>query len=486
MKNKIVFKLSSYFVTALLLFALIIGSIFIILFRSYTIELNKENLVERATKIAETLSTITTTGNGKDQGSGYGMYIKFINDIAMTDVWIVDSDLNIITYGINQHSISTTSELPTNAETIVEKVFAGETEYSEDFSNLFDVPTITVGTPIKSSDGTIIGVVLLHSPVDGIDTVINKGIIILGVSISIALIIAVLLSFGLSLSFTKPLKKINRTAILLAAGNYQAKTDIDQKDEIGMLATNMDKLAVQLDNATKESARLEKMRQDFVANISHELRTPITVIRGSLEALNDGVVTNDKQVKEYYQQMLSESKNLQRLVGDLLDLSKLQNLDFKLEMQEISIVDVINDSVRSAEKLAAHKQININFENKVSDTVINGDYGRLRQMIMIIIDNAIKFSPSDSHIQITLTNKDALTLSIKDEGIGISENDLPYIFDRFQKTNSNENLSGSGLGLAIAKQIAIRHDITIVVTSEVDKGTEFIFRFKDLPKKTAN
>jgi len=486
MKNKIVFKLSSYFVAALLLFALIISSVFIIFFRSYTIELNKENLIERATKIAETLSTITTTGNGKDQGNGYGVYIKLINDIAMTDVWIVDNDLNIITYGSNQHLVNTTSELPSNAETIVEQVFAGAIEYSEDFSNLFDVPTITVGTPITSSDGTIIGVVLLHSPVDGIDTIINKGIIILGTSIGIALLVAILLSFGLSLSFTKPLNKINRTAILLAAGNYQAKTDIKQNDEIGTLANNMDKLAIQLDNATKESARLEKMRQDFVANISHELRTPITVIRGSLEALNDGVVTNDKLVKEYYQQMLSESKHLQRLVGDLLDLSKLQNLDFKLEMQEISILDVINDSVRSAVKLADHKHISVNFENNVTDTIINGDYGRLRQMIMIIIDNAIKFSPLNSHIQITLTNTDNLAISIKDQGIGIDKKDLPYIFDRFHKTNSNDNLSGSGLGLAIAKQIAIRHDITISVNSEINKGTEFIFRFKDLPKKAVN
>jgi len=486
MKNKIVFKLSSYFVTALLLFALIIGSVFIVLFRSYTIELNKDNLVERATRIAETLSTITTTGNGRDQGNGYGMYIKFINDIAMTDVWIVDSDLNIITYGVNQHAINNTSELPTNAETIVEKVFAGETEYSEDFSNLFDVPTITVGTPITSHDGTIVGVVLLHSPVDGIDIVINKGIIILGTSISIALLVVVLLSFGLSLSFTKPLKKINQTAILLAAGNYQAKTEIHQDDEIGTLAKNMDKLAIQLDNAAKESERLEKMRQDFVANISHELRTPITVIRGSLEALNDGVVTNDRSIKEYYHQMLSESKHLQRLVGDLLDLSKLQNLDFKLEMQELSIVDVINDSVRSADRLAAHKQISISFDNRVTDTVIKGDYGRLRQMIMIIIDNAIKFSPHDSHIQIVLSDQEGLVLSIKDEGVGIDKKDLPFIFDRFHKQNSNENLSGSGLGLAIAKQIAIRHEITISVNSELNKGTEFILHFKDLTKKAAN
>jgi signal transduction histidine kinase len=297
------------------------------------------------------------------------------------------------------------------------------------------------------------------------------------------LLIASLLSVALSFSFTKPLGKMNLAAIKLADGDYTVKTDIYQKDEIGTLAENMDILSERLYQASKESENLEKLRCDFVANISHELRTPITVIRGSLEALNDGVVTEEKQIREYYSQMLSESKHLQRLVSDLLDLSRLQNMDFRLEMAEVSLCDILSDVIRSAKTLANDKNINILFENKAERCSVFGDYGRLRQMIMIIMDNAVKFSPQNGNIYMNLQQNEALTLSIRDEGPGIPEEDLPYIFERFYKTKSIENKTGTGLGLAIAKQIACRHNIIIEVLSTPQHGSEFIFSFNALPNK---
>lgn len=482
MKNKIVWRLSGYFAASLLVLAIIISAIFIALFRANTIELNKNELEKRATNIADTLSSVTSTGMGRGQGGGYGAYIKFLNDIAMADVWIVDENLDIITYGMGQYSVSTTNDLPPNAKQIVDEVFTGKTEFSESFSNLLDTPSLTVGTPIKSSSGEIIGVVLLHSPINGIDTAISKGILILGISIGIALLIASFLSVGLSFSFTKPLGKMNLAAIKLADGDYTAKTDIHQKDEIGTLAENMDILSNRLYEASKESENLEKMRRDFVANISHELRTPITVIRGSLEALNDGVVTEENQIRDYYSQMLSESKHLQRLVSDLLDLSRLQNMDFQLEMTDVSLCDIISDVIRSAKTLANNKNIDIIFENKAERCSVFGDYGRLRQMIMIIMDNAVKFSPQSGNIFIKLEQNDDLVLSIRDEGPGIPKEDLPYIFERFYKTKTNENKTGTGLGLAIAKQIASRHNIIVEVLSTPRYGSEFIFSFNVLNK----
>lgn len=479
MKNKIVWKLCGYFAASLFVFSFILCGTFIALFRSNTIELNKNELEKRATNIAETLSSATNMemGMGRGQGGGYGAYVKFINDIAMTDVWIVDENLDIITYGMGQHSVSTTSDLPSNAKQIVDEVFTGKTEFSESFSNLLDTPSLTVGTPIKTANGDIIGVVLLHSPINGIDTAISKGILILVVSIGIALLIAGLLSVALSFSFTKPLNRMNLAAIKLADGDYTVKTGIHQKDEIGTLAENMDILSERLNEASRESEKLEKLRRDFVANISHELRTPITVIRGSLEALSDGVVAEENQIKEYYSQMLSESKHLQRLVSDLLDLSRLQNMDFQLEMADVSLCDILSDVMRSAKTLANEKNIHIAYENKAKQCSVYGDYGRLRQMIMVILDNAIKFSPRNGNIYIDLQQNEALILSIRDEGPGIPKEDLPYIFDRFYKTKSEKNKTGTGLGLAIAKQIAVRHNINLSVVSESGHGSKFIFLF---------
>ncbi|NCA93264.1 sensor histidine kinase [bacterium] len=476
MKNKIIWKLSGYFAFSLLVFVLIISGIFISLFRSNTVLLNKTELENKAVKIAQTLSSASNTGMGKGSG-GYGAYVKFLYDTAMADIWIVDEDLNIITYGMGQHSVNTTKELPTDAKRIVDEVFAGKTEFCESFSNLLDTPTLTVGSPITAENGSVIGAVLLHSPIKGIDNVISNGVIILCISIGVALFIAGLLSFVLSFSFTKPLNKMNLTAIKLANGDYSAKTGITQRDEIGTLAENMDILAARLDIASRESEKLEGLRRDFIANISHELRTPVTVIRGSLEALCDGVVTDENQISEYYSRMLSESKHLQRLVSDLLDLSRLQNTDFKLDMSDISFCDIISDVMKSAKTLAKEKNININFVNRAEACSVYGDYGRLRQMIMIVLDNAVKFSPQNGNITIKLEKNEKLILSVLDEGPGIPKEEIPYIFDRFHKIKSEENKTGTGLGLAIARQIAIRHNINLTAVSENDHGSEFIFVF---------
>ncbi len=475
MKNKIVLKLTLYFTISLLVFAIIISSVFISLFRKNTVDLNKVELKQRATKISETLSSIMEGNVTKSQGGGYGAYIKFLNDIAMADVWIVDENLDIITSGQGVNSQYSFSELPRNAESIVEEVFTGKTAFSESFSSLLDAPVITIGAPIISSDKKIIGVVLLHSPVKGINQAISKGAFILILSIGIALIVAILLSIHFSVVFTKPLNTMNKNTIKLAEGDYSAKNNHKQNDEIGTLANNLDILSEKLYLSSIESEKLEQLRRDFVANISHELRTPITVIRGSLEALKDEVVTDEIQVKEYYKQMLNESINLQRLVGDLLDLSRLQNAEFNIEMSEVNINDVVSDVLKSAKNMSQAKNIELLIENSANNCSVQGDYGRLRQMFMIILDNAIKFSPQDGHIYITLSINERLNVSIRDEGIGIDKADLPYLFDRFYKTKAVENTNGTGLGLSIAKQIAIRHGAQISVNSDNGKGSEFVF-----------
>ena len=330
--------------------------------------------------------------------------------------------------------------------------------------------TLTVGVPIKDANGKVWGAVLLHSPVEGTTDGIYQGLMILGISIILALIIVLALAILFSYFFTKPLTKMKSVAMQLAEGNYQAKCNIKQKDEVGELANVMDLLAGRLDEASKESLKLEQMRKDFVSNISHELRTPVTVIRGSLEALCDKIITDPKQIDEYHLQMLNEAKFLQRLVGDLLDLSRLQNPDFAIEKQELNLNDVISDVVRSARQIAKNKNININIDLKNPNLKISGDYGR---MFLIILDNAIKFSFENNKVDV-LTKND--TIIIRDYGIGINEKDLPHIFDRFYKTHGEHNKVGTGLGLAIAKQIAERHNIELIAQNNFYGGAKFIFK----------
>lgn len=480
MKNsKILHRLLIYFAAALLLFSLVTGAIFIPLLQAQTIKDYKTYMESQAVSIATAMTQFmigtspTPNKNATGTGSGgLGVYLRFVDDIAMADVWIIDNDMNLIT-GNNQDAEVLYKDLPKNADEVVQEAFLGTTTFSEDFSSVLATPTLTIGTPIMSGETTL-GVVLLHAPVAGMQDATWQSVKLLALSTVVALALSALLATYLALSFTKPMEKIKKTAMQLSEGDYQARSDMKMAGEIGELGDALDILGERLAKASEESARLDKLRQDFVANISHELNTPVTVIRGSLEAIQDGVITNPVQIREYNSNMLKESISLQRLVKDLLELSRLQNTDFSIEMQDLNLCEPLGDAIKSVKQMADEKNISLALHVDTDVLRFKGDYGRLRQMFIIILDNAIKFSSPQRAVNVTLSEE---VITICDTGSGIPETDLPYIFDRFYRAKSPENTKGSGLGLAIAKQIADRHGITVSVVSEIDQGTCFAFNF---------
>ena len=555
-KNKIFIKLLSYFGLSLLLFSIVIGSIFGYIYIQNTVSLHKKDLVERAYKISTTLSKmwfedgnenlenkdrkpssketssekpvrrekpkIVGNINGKafenniiedirkdeieksseeknskklldekhfhrhrivdekDNNVKIFKSMRIIEDIAMGEVWIVDAKTGNIVQGRNEKGRSFSYlKLPPNAEETIKKAISGETTTTENFNDYLNENSITVAVPIKNGQ-TIEGVVLLHSPVKYMSSALKSGIYTLIFSILVALILASISAVWLSISFTKPLNKIRDTTTELTKGNYEVTTQVKQSDEIGELAKSIDKLALQLDKSSKESERFEKMRQNFIANISHELRTPITVIRGSIEAICDGIISDPGQLKDYNEQILSDSIHLQRLVNDLIDLTKLQNTDFSIDKSTINLFEIINDAVRSMKQISTKKGVKINFsaENAIEEDryLFVGDYQRIRQMIIIVLDNAIKFSNENQKVDILLKKENKkYELKICDSGRGIDPENIGEIFNRYHKSNTEENKNGMGLGLAIAKEIAIRHNIEIMVESEPYIKTIFTF-----------
>lgn len=491
-KRSIAFKLGLYFSLALLAFALVAGSVFFLLFKKQNIALTQKQLEDRATAIADTFGTFMTaegsgagkhgegghgagTGNGSGNGNGmgYAAYIRFLDDIAMADVWVVDADHNLVTptsHNDHQTPASTYNyaDLPADAETVVDQAFGGQVTTSEGFSGLLNTPTLTVGAPVRDSAGSIQAVVLLHSPVDGIESVANEGYRILAISLCVALVIGIGFAVLLARSFTKPMKEMQVMAGRLADGDYTATSHVKRQDEIGQLADSLDTLSQQLKLSSEEHERFQKMQQAFFSNISHELKTPVTVLCGSLEALSGGVVTDPAQVAAYHQEMYAESLALKRLVNDLLDLSRLQNAEFRLNLEQVNLCDIISEVRRSAQNMDREKALTVTTEMDTGVYFMQGDYLRLRQLLMIAMSNAIKFSPEGGQIEMRLTED---TLTITDHGCGISEEDQKHIFERFYKTLSEENAEGTGLGLSIAKEIAERHGIGLVVTSEEGQGT---------------
>ena len=347
------------------------------------------------------------------------------------------------------------NELPQVYRDMFRKGFKGESAVREEFDKRINEMMVLATAPIYDKNGGVEGVLMLRVPVFGLRHAFYEALEVFGWCLVAALILALGAAWFLSMKFTKPLNKMKDTAEKLAAGDYTARSYVKQNEE------------------TKQT---EKIRKEFIANISHELRTPVTVVRGSLEALRDKVVTEPADVERYYDTMYDETLFLQRLINDLLDLSRLQNVDFPIDKEPLNFCEVIQGAVRSARQLARDKNITVTSELDTPVYKMTGDYGRLNQMLMIFLDNAVKFSPENSSIEVKLASR---RLTITDHGPGIKGEDMLHIFDRFYKTRGEDNKSGSGLGLAIAKEIAERHVIALRMQSEYGKGSTAVM---ELPK----
>lgn len=505
MKNKIAIKLTLYFSCVLLLFALIIGGVFYQFFKQHTIEIKEKEMRVRANKIA---AEIGDNMDNLERRFGTEIsksrFVTLLDRVSPEIVWVVDGDRNLsmnvedMRSGELRHhrphrdnmmprmfksrvdeekpsvrpapknSRDAYRQLPKHIKDKVEKCFKGKGFVLEEYNDMLDGVMLTVGEPVRNKNGQIKAVLLLHSPVEGLQAAVWNGLRILLISLVVALALGVLISVLLSWKFTEPLNKMKNIAERLAERDYKARSNIKQNDEIGELAKTLDLLAERLQLADEESQKLEKLRREFIANISHELRTPVTVIRGSLEAIRDGVVTEKEDVEEFHEQMYNESIFLQRLINDLLDLSRLQNTDFPIEKDKLNLCDVIQDAVRGSRRMSIEKHLEIKADLDKELYLIDGDYGRLRQMLMIFLHNSIKFSPEGSSIEVQLRGN---KLYVIDHGCGMPADDVEHAFERFYKARNEHNKSGSGLGLAISKQIALRHDMQVSLTSTVGEGT---------------
>ena len=406
---------------------------------------------------------------------------KLISKLTNANVWLIAPSESGDSYDMlfmlrTQTYVDTEyKNLGSQQRSYIETLFEGRQSETGVFGQIFGEKTISVGQPILRKDGSVMGAVIIHASYSGIFEDMKSGLITMGVSLVGALIAGIIMTLILSRNFAKPLVKINDTAAMISEGDYSARTEVRRNDEIGKLAQTIDEMGEKLRAANEESEKLQNLRQGFIANISHELRTPVTVMRGSLEALCDGVVDDPELVKQYHTEMLEESKYMQRMVNDLLDLSRLQNPDFSMNIDEFNLYDCVSDAVRSARRVADAKELAVNFEFDTTEYLFKGDYDRVRQMLLIVLDNAVKFT-DDPTCPVTVAFAGGM-VSVNNTGKGIPGEELPYIFDRFYRSVSEDNKNGTGLGLSIARQIALRHGIGVTVTSVPGGETSFVFDF---------
>jgi len=224
-----------------------------------------------------------------------------------------------------------------------------------------------------------------------------------------------------------------------------------------------------------EFKKLESIRKDFVANVSHELKTPITSIRGFAETLEEGAMNEEVLRKEFIKIIHGESKRLQLLIEDLLTLSRLENDEFKLMRTPVSMKELLNEIGLMGEQIATEKGINYIVKAE-EDITLLADHDKLKQVLINLLANAVHYTPQHGVVTLDMDKiDDQLRIRIKDTGIGIDEQDLPRIFERFYRIDKarSRNTGGTGLGLAITKHIVEVHDGQILVESELDVGTTF-------------
>lgn len=294
----------------------------------------------------------------------------------------------------------------------------------------------------------------------------------LGIAISslIIIFIAVIVSLIISKQFSHPITIVSNTSVELSKGNYEAQSNIKSNiEEINTLIGSINMLGEKLNHQ-------DLLRKRLISDISHEIRTPLNVLQNNLEAMIDGILPITKDKLNY---LNDEVIRFGSLLNNLNSLKKLETEDINLNIETIFLGDLINDVCNEFEPIAKEKNINICMHFEPKKFMILGDMNKLKQVFINLISNAIKFSNNNGHIWVSVSeNKNKVIAEIKDDGIGIDKEDLPYIFERLYRGDKSRHLiSGRGIGLTIVKKILTLHGASIDVKSEKNKGTTFTVYF---------
>lgn len=287
----------------------------------------------------------------------------------------------------------------------------------------------------------------------------------------LGVIISFIASYYSAKRIINPFVEMNHTVQCYSKGDFSQRIPITGRDEASQLGRSFNEMAEQLKD-------LENTRRSFVANVSHELRSPLTSMKGFLEAMVDGTIPPEEHEK-YLSLVLSETRRMTVMVNDLLDLARIESGIITVNYDIFDINELVRRTLITFEARISEKNMELDVRFAQEQCFVLADNGQISQVLRNLIDNAIKYSPDNSSITIsTYALRKEVYVSIKDTGVGIPAEDVPHVFDRFYKVEKAHTRSpqvGSGLGLAIVKKIIEAHDQSITVKSAKGRGTQFTF-----------
>lgn len=460
MKHSLYYKfILGYLVFGLLGFMLIaVGSSRLMYY--HLLEEKTEAMYDEANLIASSYSSVYQ-GKHQELNTVYPQ-LQMLASFLKSEIWVVN----------RQGIIVVDSDQSSRSGTVIKEFDPTDTGSSYyrigNYYGQFPYDVVSVSAPITGNYNTY-GYVLVHLPVDRIKEEANGALDI----VYITAVAVFVLSLIILLVFTKtvyfPLKKITEGANEYALGNLSYQIDLKTHDEMGYLAATLNYMSDELNKA-------EEYQRTFIANVSHDFRSPLTSIKGYLEAIIDGTIPQEMYEK-YLTRVIAETERLNKLTQGMLTLNTLDSKGY-LSRSNFDINRVIKDTVASFEGTCDAK--NIIFDLTFSDSIqmVYADLGKIQQVLYNLIDNAIKFSHHDSTIYIQASERyEKIFISVKDTGIGIPKDSVKKIWERFYKTDLSrgKDKKGTGLGLSIVKEIIQAHGENIDVVSTEGVGTEFIF-----------
>ncbi len=396
------------------------------------------------------------------------VYEPLANAIG-ADIYLVNS--NGMTLICTEHSNGTCSHkgrsIPADVlNTIREKhTYSGVTQLGD----IYDVPYYTVGLPLIVGNDELAGAVFVSSSAEGLRDFLEEMLEMFLISALVVLIIAFAVIYFVSSSMVRPLRSMVSATESFARGDFTVRLPVKEMDEIGNLSLAFNNMATAL-------AQQDSIRRSFVANVSHELKTPMTTIGGFVDGIMDGTIPPEKQ-EHYLSIVSSEVKRLSRLVRSMLNIARLESGEMKLQPKAFDINQVVCSTIFTFEQRIEEK--NLDIRGLDSDRVmVSADEDLIHQVVYNLLENAVKFVDHGGYIEIGYRTEGPMTyVSIKNSGEGISKEEISKVFERFYKTDRSrsQDKSGVGLGLNIVRSIVKLHDGEVIVRSTEGQFCEFTF-----------
>lgn len=381
-----------------------------------------------------------------------------------SSLWFVQRDGTMIT----SSNLENTSS-PELIEDFDPAEIGGNQYITGTYHGYFDEEVITVMAPVTQGFSTK-GYLLIHSPMSTIEEKCRTLMVPVYISLGVIYLISFLFLLGFHFFVYLPLRQVTEAAKQYATGNLDYEIPVHTHDEMGYLSASLNYMAVQLKD-------MDDYQKKIVANVSHDFRSPLTSIKGYVEAMTDGTIPPELHQK-YLKIILFETERLTDLTTDLLTLNEFDTKELLLDKAEFDIQETIKNTAASFEGSCTPKHITIELLLLPGTVTVFADRRKIQQVLYNLIDNAIKFSENDSSITVEVVEKnEKVFVSVKDHGIGIPRKELNKIWERFYKSDLSrgKDKKGTGLGLSIVKEVIQAHDEHINVISTEGVGTEFIF-----------